>query len=119
MVPSIVLSTDADIRTALTAVELGASDFLEKPVKSDELIESIGVSIQKKSFELEIQTEVNQTERIYATLTDRERTILKMVCDGVANKVIARRLELGLRTCLLYTSPSPRDKSSSRMPSSA
>ena len=98
VVPSIVLSADADIRTALTAVELGASDFLEKPVKSDELIRSIGVSIQKKSFELEIQTEVNQTERIYATLTDRERTILKMVCDGIANKVIARRLELGLRT---------------------
>ena len=27
--------------------------------------------------------------------------------------------ELGLRTCLLYTSPSPRDKRQSRMPSSA
>ena len=35
---------------------------------------------------------------------------------------IARRAELGhteLKACLLYTSPSPRDRTRSRMPSSA
>ena len=31
----------------------------------------------------------------------------------------ATRLEAGLYTCLLYTSPSPRDRQKSRMPSSA
>ena len=30
-----------------------------------------------------------------------------------------RRVELQIRTCLLYTSPSPRDQRGSRMPSSA
>ena len=34
-------------------------------------------------------------------------------------KRIARLEEAKNRVCLLYTSPSPRDKSSSRMPSSA
>ena len=29
------------------------------------------------------------------------------------------RLEKGIYTCLLYTSPSPRDRTRSRMPSSA
>ena len=32
---------------------------------------------------------------------------------------IALPLEVGIRTCLLYTSPSPRDTERSRMPSSA
>ena len=42
--------------------------------------------------------------------------------DRTTNKVIAIGEEANMmqgKTCLLYTSPSPRDKSSSRMPSSA
>ena len=97
-VPSIMVSSYGDIRTALTAVELGAADFLEKPVKSDELIQSIGTAVQKQSHELVLRAEVIETERRYVTLSEREQTILKMVCQGVANKVIANRLELGLRT---------------------
>ena len=34
-------------------------------------------------------------------------------------RVLARRRELVYSTCLLYTSPNPRDKRQSRMPSSA
>ena len=34
-------------------------------------------------------------------------------------RLIARLKEIGVTTCLLYTSPSPRDISGSRMPSSA
>ena len=97
-VPSIMVSAYGDIRSALTAVELGAADFLEKPVKSDELIHSIRAAVQKQSHELVLRAEVIETERLYVTLSERERTILKMVCEGVANKVIANRLELGLRT---------------------
>ena len=33
--------------------------------------------------------------------------------------VMRQELALALKTCLLYTSPSPRDLSTSRMPSSA
>ena len=40
----------------------------------------------------------------------------KIVCDSVDEFMTV--LEL-VRTCLLYTSPSPRDLSTSRMPSSA
>ena len=36
---------------------------------------------------------------------------------GVPANLLMRKL--GARTCLLYTSPSPRDSTSSRMPSSA
>ena len=35
------------------------------------------------------------------------------------NLVLAGRTDAGVHACLLYTSPSPRDLSTSRMPSSA
>ena len=38
-------------------------------------------------------------------------------CDKIINKY--KKLDFILNTCLLYTSPSPRDKTPSRMPSSA
>ena len=38
--------------------------------------------------------------------------------DGAALEVTAAKAD-GLTTCLLYTSPSPRDATLSRMPSSA
>ena len=37
----------------------------------------------------------------------------------VAESLEGMELDLEVRTCLLYTSPSPRDRSVSRMPSSA
>ena len=38
---------------------------------------------------------------------------------GVVNVDLGRQLGNGTSTCLLYTSPSPRDRTRSRMPSSA
>ena len=43
-------------------------------------------------------------------------TLAKASTDGMQLKFVDREL---YRTCLLYTSPSPRDKRQSRMPSSA
>ena len=41
------------------------------------------------------------------------------LADDLASEIRAKSQELGLYACLLYTSPSPRDRSISRMPSSA
>ena len=38
---------------------------------------------------------------------------------GVLNNRLSEFFMVGLNSCLLYTSPSPRDKRQSRMPSSA
>ena len=41
------------------------------------------------------------------------------VIGSISNKVVSTSSERNLLTCLLYTSPSPRDGLLSRMPSSA
>ena len=54
-------------------------------------------------------------------LTLRENQIIGEIVAGSTNKQIAETLNLSEQTvnCLLYTSPSPRDRTRSRMPSSA
>ena len=47
-------------------------------------------------------------------------SIFRMLDKGTMRRIAREKLsELGLMTCLLYTSPSPRDRQKSRMPSSA
>ena len=71
---------------------------------------------------------IEQTSRgersydIYSRLLkDRIIMLTGPVEDNMANSVIAQLLFLDAQdsTCLLYTSPSPRDATLSRMPSSA
>ena len=57
---------------------------------------------------------------------DREAAVIQMISDAsngyleqVMNVDDIRVEDIDGNACLLYTSPSPRDKSSSRMPSSA
>ena len=39
--------------------------------------------------------------------------------EGIASRFAQAAMNRGIDTCLLYTSPSPRDRTRSRMPSSA
>ena len=48
------------------------------------------------------------------------KTVLKQLkSKGKSNGTAVKAYTINCRTCLLYTSPSPRDLSTSRMPSSA
>ena len=47
------------------------------------------------------------------------RNVLKLDADSTEFKKNTQHPVIGLITCLLYTSPSPRDRTRSRMPSSA
>ena len=64
-----------------------------------------------------VEEEVNNIDMM--GLSTREMEIIDLVADGLTNQEIAVKLTISKRTCLLYTSPSPRDRQKSRMPSSA
>ena len=63
------------------------------------------------------------TEETYSDALRRlEAIVAELERGGMDLETTLERFEEGsklLERCLLYTSPSPRDKSSSRMPSSA
>ena len=64
-----------------------------------------------------ISTEQTSTEN---TTKVEKSTININVYDAVHDKIEPKSVVIdNIKTCLLYTSPSPRDLSTSRMPSSA
>ena len=55
----------------------------------------------------------------YDPITSHEELARRIECDESAVKSLAQWPIERLESCLLYTSPSPRDQRGSRMPSSA
>ena len=66
---------------------------------------------------LEIGTGSGYQAAVLAEITPEVYSI--EIIRELGNKAHFRLKELGYHTCLLYTSPSPRDRTRSRMPSSA
>ena len=59
------------------------------------------------------------TQDMLESLSNSETEIITVAVRRIKNDHTGENLLDKINCCLLYTSPSPRDKSSSRMPSSA
>ena len=71
---------------------------------------------------IDVEFDKDQIPNIYDALVVNENNLVletqQQLGDGVVRTVAMGTTE-GLKSCLLYTSPSPRDQRGSRMPSSA
>ena len=56
---------------------------------------------------------------LFLFATDKDGTAHEFTVTAPAMRYVAMEAYNALKTCLLYTSPSPRDRQKSRMPSSA
>jgi FixJ family two-component response regulator len=97
-IPIVFVTAHGDVRTAVTAIQEGAVDFIEKPFSYRQ-----AVSIVEKAFQRDAENRQRRTrhERIggrIAALTDRERAVLRRVIEGKQNKVIADELALSIKT---------------------
>ena len=95
---SIMMTGNSDVTMAVTAMKAGASDFIEKPINHSELLESIERALRESKGEnTRTAWHVDAAERI-ASLTARQRQIMKMVLAGHPSKNIAADLCISQRT---------------------
>ena len=103
-IPIIVLTGHADIPTAVRAMKGGASDFIEKPFDSEELLERIHQCLNsEKEHQKDIEWR-RQSALKMATLTKRELQVMQGMVEGKRNKQIADSLFISFRTVELHRS---------------
>lgn len=101
-IPVIIITGHADVPTAVKAMKAGASDFIEKPFDSEELLERIhkclsGEAKRQKNTELTRLA----AERL-SRLTRREHEVMQALVAGKRNKQIADELFISFRTVELH-----------------
>jgi two-component system response regulator DctR len=96
--PVIFLTGHGDVPMAVAAVKRGAFDFVEKPFSDNALVDRIEQALQLSGEAIGQLRRKRQVERSVADLTDREREVMRRVCDGLPNKLIADALGISVRT---------------------
>ncbi len=100
--PVLFLTGHGDVPMAVSALKKGAFDFLQKPYSDNELVDRIEQAIHVDATSHEHDTKVSERVQYLkarlASLTERERDVMKLVATGKMNKVIADELCVSLRT---------------------
>ncbi|MBZ0106544.1 MAG: response regulator [Sulfuricella denitrificans] len=97
-IPVIFLTGYGKVPDVVSAMKLGAVDFLEKPFENEDLIDRLRKAIRiGEAVRLKRNTHA-RIRRCLAQLTPRELEILELLLAGKANRAIAETLELSVRT---------------------
>jgi two-component system, LuxR family, response regulator FixJ len=102
MLPTIMVTGHGDIQMAVEAMKNGAIDFIEKPFSDEVLIESITRAAASAAERVQNAAASDVVRRRIASLSERERQVLKGVVAGQPNKIIAGDLGLSPRTVEVY-----------------
>lgn len=115
LLPSVrilVLTSFAESDTVYRAIKAGASGYLLKDIRREQLIESIhdvanGLAVINPSIALKVIQDVNKSEDMVnmpPSLTSREQETLHLVAKGLTNQEIAETLSVSERTVAKYVS---------------
>jgi two-component system response regulator FixJ len=96
--PSIFITSHADVKAAVEVMRAGAVTLLEIPFHDDDLRDAIDFAIQRDAAERNNNLRRHTIRARMNALTDKERQVMDFVVEGTANKVIAKRLGVSIRT---------------------
>ncbi len=97
-IPVIFLTGHADVPTAVDTVKRGAFDFCEKPFSDNLLVDRVEQAIAKSAEHLAQRQACEGVRKRLQELTERESDVMRLVVEGVPNKLIADQLDISVRT---------------------
>ena len=98
----IVMTGHGDINTAVRAMKLGASDFVQKPFPENDLLEMLDRAFARQEQNSAALAEHEQADALLAKLSPRERGVLQGLVSGLPNKMVAHQLNLSVRTVEMH-----------------
>ena len=96
--PVIFLTGHADVPTAVAAVKQGAFDFCEKPFSDNALVDRVEHALAYSAAALAQHSESSGRQARLDGLTEREKSVMRLVVDGLPNKLVADQLDISVRT---------------------
>jgi two-component system, chemotaxis family, CheB/CheR fusion protein len=96
--PAIMITGNSDVPMAVQAMKAGASDFIEKPIGTSELLASVERALEQARDSSKLSAWRETAANHIAGLTPRQRQIMELVLAGHPSKNIAADLGISRRT---------------------
>ena len=100
--PIVFLTGHADIAMSVQAMKCGAIDFLTKPFRDQTLLDAVALATHQDRERRAADSVTRRHAALVATLTPRERQVLRAVAIGRLNKQIAYDLGISEITVKLH-----------------
>jgi FixJ family two-component response regulator len=101
-IPMIFATRFADVETCVRAMKAGAADFLVKPVRDQQFLDSIVSALEKDRERILRLHMVTEVKIRYRSLSQREREVMSLAVAGMLNKNIADHLGLSEITVKIH-----------------
>ena len=87
-----------DISMCAQAMKAGAVDFLPKPFKPRQLLESVERALTRSAEQRRRASERNRARALFQRLTPREYQVMQLVATGLLNKQVGAELGMAEKT---------------------
>jgi two-component system response regulator FixJ len=94
----VIVTAFADVKTAVSLMQHGATSLLEKPFEAAELIDVVRRAVElTRRRQAEVRGAAEFRRRL-SQLTEESRAVLDCMVAGLSNKAIAAKLDISART---------------------
>jgi len=97
-IPIVFVSGHGDVPTAVNAIKGGAVDFIQKPFDYREAVSVVRRALERDAEGRDRRASQAQFAERLASLTEREREVMRFIAEGRPNKLIAEQLDISIRT---------------------
>jgi FixJ family two-component response regulator len=87
---------------SVQTMKKGALNFLQKPFKNEDLLQSVSEALALSQKLKEKKEEMNKARSLIGALTPREIEILKYLLAGMLNKQVAYELDIAEHTVKIH-----------------
>ncbi|KAB2642538.1 MAG: response regulator transcription factor [Verrucomicrobia bacterium] len=101
-IPTVFLTAHWNVQFVVNAIRAGADGFLTKPFDPTELVDAVALALQRSRSNRQGEFAAAEARVRVASLTPRERDIVRLVVEGLLNKEIADQLDLALITVKVH-----------------
>lgn len=96
--PIVLITGHGDVDMAVSAIKVGAFDFIEKPFDESRLLASVHNAIQESHKREANPTEAEDLQARFDALSARQRQVMELAVAGLSNKEIGSQLNISPKT---------------------
>jgi FixJ family two-component response regulator len=101
-IPVVMMTGFGDIPMSVSAMKLGAVDFLPKPFRDQDMLDAVMAAIERDRKRRDVDNNVSQLRQRFETLTPREQEVMSHVTAGKMNKQVAGDLGISEITVKIH-----------------